>query len=86
MILRIVLTKLVIDCLGISYISGDVNPRIVLTNLVIDCLGNPTNILGYKSKDCAPYGYRLPWLSTLLGYKSRDCVHYGHRLLWLSTL
>ena len=40
MIPRIVLTKSVIDCLGISYISGDVNPRIVLTNSVIDCLGN----------------------------------------------
>ena len=41
MIPRIVLTNQVIDCLGISYISGDVNPRIVLTNSVIDCLGNP---------------------------------------------
>ena len=40
MIPRIVLTNLVIDCLGISYISGDVNPRIVLVT-AIDCLGNP---------------------------------------------
>ena len=41
MIPRIVLTNSVIDCLGISYISWDVDPRIVLTNSVIDCLGNP---------------------------------------------
>ena len=33
MIPRIVLTNLVIDCLGISYISGDVNPRIVAHQL-----------------------------------------------------
>ena len=32
MIPRIVLTNSVIDCLDISYISGDVNPRTVLTN------------------------------------------------------
>ena len=32
MIPGIVLTNSVIDCLVISYISGDVNPKIVLTN------------------------------------------------------